>query len=307
MHIVVTGGAGFIGSRLVGALLHSGNRVTVIDDLSSSSPSGVSHGADLIRLDVSADEAAGQLRELRPDAVVHAAAQVSVPKSVEDPLRDLNVNVRGTLAMLQGARAAGVQRFVFISSGGAVYGDVAPDRPAREEDLPAPLSPYGIHKLAAEHHVARSGLSFGVARLANVYGPGQRSDLEGGVVAIFAERIGNGLGLEIHGTGDQSRDFVHVDDVVAALDSMLHSERTGIWNVGTGRATTIVELADMVAGSSEARDKITRKPRRDGDVLASVLDVSKIERELGWRPRIDLADGLRSIGPQVDPPGSTGG
>jgi UDP-glucose 4-epimerase len=289
MRVLVTGGAGFIGSHLVRALLGRDHEPVVLDDLSTGRRSAVPARVAFEQADVSDPATAERIRDLRPAAIVHAAAQVSVERSVRDPDRDEAVNVRGTAIVLDGARAAGAQRFVFVSSGGAVYGST---KGADEVTPPAPESPYGRNKLAAERLVAEAGISSAIARLANVYGPGQRSDLEGGVVAIFSEAIRAGGPVVVHGDGGQARDFVHVDDVADALCRMVEDERIGIWNVGTGVATSVIGLLSTLERVSERSLPIDHAPARPGDVRDSCLRVERIARDLGWRPRLDLAAGL---------------
>lgn len=295
MRILVTGGAGFIGARLVHRLVDDDYVVSVLDDLSSGSPGAVSTRADLIPHDIVAKSTADTIHRINPDAIVHAAAQVSVPASMSDPARDLEVNVRGTLNVLEGARRANTKRFVFLSSGGAVYGDVPNPAGASERRPPRPISPYGIHKLAAERHVAISGLPYAVARLANVYGPGQRVGLEGGVVATFIDRARRGMNLELHGDGSQTRDFVHVDDVVDAVRLMSQRPENGVWNVGTGTAISVSDLAAWVTKLADPGIELVHGPMRPGDVRSSVLDVKRIHLELGWAPQRQLSAQIRTL------------
>jgi UDP-glucose 4-epimerase len=220
---------------------------------------------------------------------VHAAAQVSVAASMGDPTLDLAVNVVGTANVLAGARAAGVERFVFLSTGGGVYGE---SDGADETTMPRPKSYYSAHKYLAERYVELSGLSYANARLANVYGPRQRSDLEGGVVSIFAERLRAGKPINIYGTGEQSRDFVHVYDVVDALLVMVNTDRDGTWNVGTGRAATINELLSVLEDEIGTAADVEYGPARAGDVERSRLSVDAIREGLGWSARYGLAEGV---------------
>lgn len=289
MRVLVTGGAGFIGSHLVRALLARGHDPVVLDDLSSGRRSAVPAGVSFVQADVSEPATAERICDLRPEVVVHAAAQVSVDRSVHDPARDEAVNVRGTAITLDGAVSAGARRFVFISSGGAVYGST---RGADEATPPAPESPYGRNKLAAEGLVAAANLPTAIARLANVYGSGQRSDQEGGVVAIFTEALRAGRPVVVHGDGGQARDFVHVDDVADALCRMVEDDVVGIWNVATGVATSVMGLLSMLERVSQRSLEIDHEPARAGDVRDSCLRVERIARDLGWRPRLDLAAGL---------------
>lgn len=291
--VLVTGGAGFIGSHTVDRLLGAGARPVVLDDLSGGDPGNVPSSVPIICLDVASPATIDQIADLRPDAIVHAAAQVSVPRSMAEPVRDREVNLIGTANVIEGARQAGNCRVVFLSTGGGIYGETV--EPASEESLPGPKAYYSVHKYAAERYLELSGLPYAIARLANVYGPRQRTDLEGGVVAIIAERLATGKPITIYGSGEQRRDFVHVVDVADALIAMLRTPEQGMWNVGTGRATTINELlaeAERVYGPAVAVD---REPSRAGDVFSSCLAIDKITRDLGWAPALTLNDGLRTL------------
>ena len=287
--ILVTGGAGFIGSHVADALLAAGEEVVVLDNFATGDRANIPEGADTIEADIADPEVVEAIAASGAGAVVHAAAQVSVASSMSDPGRDLAVNVVGTANVLAGAAAAGAERFVFLSTGGGIYGESAG---ADEETLPRPMSYYSAHKYLAERYVGFSGLSYANARLANVYGPRQRKDLEGGVVAIFAERLRNGRPIRINGSGEQTRDFVHVADVAEALLVMLRSRRDGTWNLGTGRATSILELLAALEQTFGPAVEVEHGPPRPGDVTHSRLSVQKIRDDLGWRPERDLLSGL---------------
>jgi UDP-glucose 4-epimerase len=289
LRVVVTGGAGFIGSRLVRTYAERGWPALVVDDLSGGSAGAVPAAVELAVADIADPSVSATIAAFRPDLVVHAAAQVSVPRSIGDPGRDRAVNVSGTHHVLEGARQGGAGRFVFLSSGGAVYGEADG---ADESTPPAPKSPYGRSKLEAEAIVRGSGLSHGIARLANVYGPGQRSDLEGGVVAIFVERLLAGLPVEVHGDGRQRRDLVHVDDIAGAIGAIGASPRDGTWNVATGEATTVADLLAVLRSLTGSGAPAVTTAARAGDVVVSRLLIDRIRRELGWEPRIDLRRGL---------------
>jgi UDP-glucose 4-epimerase len=285
---LVTGGAGFIGSHLVDALVKRGDDVTVADDLSTGRRQFVNAEARVLEHDIRKPLATDA------DVVFHLAAQADVGTSVERPAFDAEVNVVGMVNVLEAARVAGA-RVVFSSTGGAIYGDV--DEPAPEDAPLRPVSPYGLAKLSGEAYVAGWGRIHGLPgvtlRFANVYGPRQAASLEGGVIAIFLERLGAGEETVIFGDGEQTRDFVHVADVVRAL--LVAAERdTGVFNIGTGVETTVNRLHELcrsVVGSSAAP---RHAAARTGDARRSVLDVSRAADELGWRPSIELENGLRA-------------
>ena len=303
--VLVTGGAGFIGSHLVDRLLAGGVNPVILDDFSGGTFDNVADGAPVIRVDISDPASIECIADLRPTSIVHAAAQVSVPRSMAEPERDRAVNLVGTAHVIEGARRAGNCRIVFLSTGGGIYGETAES--ATEESLPRPKAFYSVHKYAAERYLELSGLPYAIARLANVYGPRQRSDLEGGVVAIFAERLAAGQPITVFGTGEQRRDFVHAADVVEALLTMLARAENGMWNVGTGRPTTINELLGEAERTFGPATEVIRLPTRAGDVFSSCLAVDKIARDLDWRPSISLSEGLRTLQTTAPPPTATAG
>lgn len=293
MRALVTGGAGFIGSHLADALLERGDEVHVVDNLATGLRSNVADRAELHELDIR-DEALERLgRQLQPDVVFHLAAQADVTTSVERPAFDADVNVVGTVRVLEAARSAGA-RVVFVSSGGAVYGEC--ERPAREQDSPRPASPYAASKLAGEAYLATWNRLHGgghvACRLANVYGPRQRAGLEGGVVAIFLDRLRDGRGTEIFGDGGQTRDFVFVGDVVTAILAAASSSDGGVYNVGTGVATSVVELHGLCADVAGERREPRFVPERPGELRHSVLDPELAQRGLGWRAETGLSAGI---------------
>ncbi len=292
MRAAVTGGAGFIGSHVVDALVARGDEVHVVDNLATGRRENLNEGATLHELDIR-EPLAGLFEEIQPELVVHLAAQADVGTSVERPLFDVEVNVLGTVNVLEAARPHGAQ-LVFSSTGGAIYGEC--ERPAREEDERRPLSPYGTAKLAAEEYLATwnrlHGTRHVALRFANVYGPRQLAKLEGGVVAIFTDRLRAGDGVTIFGDGEQTRDYVYVGDVVAAVLAAVGRDG-GVFNVGTGTETSVNELFDGCRRVAGAETEATHAPARAGDVLRSFLDVSRSERELGWRPQTPLEEGLR--------------
>jgi len=288
---IVTGGAGFIGSHLADALLARGDDVLVIDNLSRGLREHVPGGAELVERDIR--EPLGDVfADFRPDACFHLAAQADVRVSVARPDEDAMDNVIGTIHVLQAAQEQGA-KVVFSSTGGAIYGEC--DRPAREDDPLEPLSPYGTAKLAAESYVSMWNRLHGgqhtVLRYANVYGPRQVAGLEGAVVAIFFEQFRAGEPATIFGDGTQTRDFVHVFDIVAATLAAL--DAGGLFNVGSGMETTIVELHDLCRRASGTEGEPVFAPERLGEIRRSVLDTTRGSQGLGWRPKLSLEEGLR--------------
>jgi UDP-glucose 4-epimerase len=290
----VTGGAGFIGSHVVDALLERGDEVHVVDNLATGSRGNLAAAAELHELDIRDDALERLAGQLRPEVVFHLAAQADVGTSVERPAFDAEVNVVGTVRVLEAARAAEA-RVVFTSSGGAVYGEC--ERPANEDDSPQPLSPYAVSKLAGEAYLAAwnrlHGARHVTCRLANVYGPRQLPTLEGGVVAIFLDRLHDGREAEIFGDGGQTRDFVFVGDVVGALLAAAgFGGAGGVFNVGSGLATTVLELHRLCAETAGIEHEPAFRGERPGDLRHSRLDPSLAARELGWQSRTTLARGL---------------
>lgn len=290
---VVTGGAGFIGSHLVDRLLADGLAVLVVDDLSTGSTASINPRASFERRDIAVDELDGLFRSWRPSVVYHLAAQSSVPRSVHDPLHDLAVNVIGTHRVASAAAAARAGRLIFVSSGGAIYGECS--RPATESTVPAPLSYYGVHKLAAESHVALAGLPYVVARPSNVYGSRQTTGTDGAVVAAFIDRASRGLAFEIHGDGRQTRDLIHVADAVDALIFLAAPDRpSGVFNLATGRQASVLQIADLAERACGRPITRTFHPRRPGDVTKSALSPAKLRR-LGWTASVPLRIGLARL------------
>jgi UDP-glucose 4-epimerase len=304
MRCLVTGGAGFIGSNLVDALLARGDEVTVVDDLSTGRrgnlEGALAQGAELVELDIrDAAALAALAAERRPRTVFHLAAQIDVRKSLADPAFDAAVNVGGTANVLDAARAAGAGRVVFVSTGGAIYGEGEGQRLPLPEDAPiAPLSAYGQSKFAAEGYLALYerlyGLSGVALRLGNVYGPRQDPLGEAGVIAIFCGLLRSGERPTVYGDGTQTRDYIYVSDVVAAALAAARSEVSGALNIGTGRETDVLELVAALGrlGGAESFEPELAPPRT-GEVQRIALDSARAERELGWRPATNLDEGLR--------------
>jgi UDP-glucose 4-epimerase len=289
---IVTGGAGFIGSHVVEALLARGDEVTVVDDLSRGKRENVPEGARLVERDLR--EGLGDVfEEGRPEACFHLGAQVDVRVSVDRPTHDASVNVLGTLEVLEAARAHDTQ-VVFSSTGGAIYGEC--DGPASEEAERRPLAPYGVSKLAGEEYLAAYNRLYGTRhvslRYGNVYGPRQDPHGEAGVVAIFLGALAEGRAPRIFGDGLQTRDYVYAGDVARATLAAA-GQNGGVFNVGTGSETSVVDLYEACRRVAESSLEAEPAPARLGELQRSVLDVSRAERELGWRPEMPLEEGLR--------------
>jgi UDP-glucose 4-epimerase len=290
--VLVTGGAGFIGHHLVRALQDRGDDVLVIDDLSGEIHGGLLPDTRLEPLDITRDDLRRPIADWRPSVVYHLAAQVSVPRSMQDPEHDLAVNAIGTMRVLEASRSAGVARLVFTSSGGAIYGETK--KPAAETSASKPLSYYGVHKLLAEQYVRWSGIDHAIVRPSNVYGPDQPAGGEGAVIAAFVSAAQHSSELVIHGDGTQRRDFVHVADLVSALLLLGDHRKSGTWNVSSGVTTSVIELAELLERLTRRPLKTTHGDRRPGDVTESSLASDRI-RQLGWSPRVSLADGLGQL------------
>jgi UDP-glucose 4-epimerase len=302
MRALVTGGAGFIGSNLVDALLERGDEVTVVDDLSTGRRENLdralARGATLVEADV---RDGPTMREVidraRPSAIHHLAAQIDIRRSVADPRFDLEVNVGGTIALLEAARIAGTPRFVFASTGGAIYGEGAGrELPFAEDTECRPDAPYGQSKFAAEGYVGVYERLYGLGavslRLGNVYGPRQDPLGEAGVAAIFAGALLDGRTPTVYGDGRQTRDYVYVGDVAAAFMAAADATATGVFNVGTGIETSVLDLGRRLAAAAGTAFEPEHAPRRPGEVQRVAIDPSHAAAELGWRAQVELAAGL---------------
>jgi UDP-glucose 4-epimerase len=289
---LVTGGAGFIGSNLVDALVARGDEAHVLDDLSKGRRERVADGAELHVADIRDPDAV--FDAVRPEVVVHLAAQADVRVSVERPDHDADVNVLGTVRILEAARRHGAQ-VVFSSTGGAIYGEC--ESPATESSPRQPLAPYGTSKLCGEEYLATWNRLYGTPHVAlrfgNVYGPRQEPHGEAGVVAIFMGLLGDGGTPKIYGDGEQTRDYVYVHDVVAAVLAAI-GHRGGVFNVGTGVETSVLELYRAIEQATGIEREPEHVDARLGELQRSVLDPSAAARELGWRAETAVADGLRS-------------
>jgi UDP-glucose 4-epimerase len=302
MRAIVTGGAGFIGSNLVDALVARGDRVTVIDDLSTGRrhnlDDAIERGARLCVLDIrSAAELAGVIGEEAPDAIFHLGAQIDVRRSISDPAWDAAINVEGTINVLEGARVHGVARVVNSSTGGAIYGD-AETIPSSEQTPPLPEAAYGQSKFAAEGYLGLYERLYGVSsvtlRYGNVYGPRQDPLGEAGVIAIFCGKLEAGERPTIYGDGLQTRDYVYVGDVVAANLAAVEAPVRGPINIGTGVETNVLELVAILrelAGAERIEPQFA--PARLGELPRSCLDISRARDTLGWAPTIAIREGLR--------------
>src|SRR5256885_1483235 len=294
MQVIVTGGAGFIGAHTCRALLARGHRVTAVDDLSHGKREAVPEGVELVVVDVRDPKLMTEMEKRRPDAVVHLAAQMDVRKSVADPLFDASVNVLGTLGALEAAKRAGARRFVFASSGGAVYGEQEVF-PAAEAHPRRPASPYGTSKLCGEEYVEHYRRAHGIStlclRYANVYGPGEDPLGEAGVVAIFLHQLPEGRAPRINGDGLQTRDFVYVEDVARANVLGVESVASGALNVGTARESNIVQLAGKLVKATGGPTP-THGPPAPGEQRRSVIDPAAAKKALGWEPRVGFEEGL---------------
>jgi len=292
---VVTGGAGFIGSHLTKALLEQGVQVTVIDDLSSGKAASIPPEAGFFKTDVASTEARDKIAELAPDVVFHLAAQADVQRSIQNPLADCETNVAGTLQVLAGLRQAGRGKIVFASTS-AVYGMLQKEQ-IREEDPTAAVSFYGLSKRTAEDYIRLHHslycTRYTILRYGNVYGPGQTPKGEGGVVAVFLERLKRGEPLTIYGDGEQTRDFIYVKDIVSANLAALERGDGETINVSTGRTTRIRALAEKMREEAGAATPIHYAPAKAGDIRHSCLDNSRLLQVLMAEPRHSVDQGLR--------------
>ena len=307
VRMLVTGGAGFIGSTLVDRLLAEGHTVDVVDDLSTGSLANLSdaraaagHQLTVHQMDVRSPEVVELMGRRRPEVVFHLAAQADVRVSVADPVFDADVNIIGTLRVLEGARLAGAGRVVFAASGGTLYGEPDASELPLKESLPhRPLSPYGVSKKAAIDYLVAyremHALEFSALALANVYGPRQDPHGEAGVVAIFAERLLRGEQVTIFGDGEQTRDFVYVDDVVDAFVRAATKGGGLLCNIGTGRETSVNELYREMAAQAGVEPNAEHQPLRQGEVLRNTVDPTRAAIQLGWVPWTELGPGTAAV------------
>jgi len=294
--ILITGGAGFIGSHLADELIKKGYEVVVVDNLSTGSKSNLNGKVKFYKIDVQDKKMSNVFLKEKPDIVFHFAAQIDVRKSVESPSEDAKINILGSLNILENCNKFKVKKIIFSSTGGAIYGD-ANIVPTPESYVEYPMSPYGIAKLATEKYLNYYNkifrISFTALRFANVYGPRQNSKGEAGVIAIFCDKVFSKNQPIINGDGLQTRDFVYVLDVVGAAVMAMQTEKNGIFNVGTSKETNINDIFSIIKKESGSDFKEIHGPAQKGEQQRSCLNYSKIKAELNWEPKISLEEGLK--------------
>ena len=296
MKIIVTGGAGFIGSHIVDAYLERGHEVHVFDDLSTGQTANLNPKAKLHQVDIAERGAATRLEQIKPEILCHHAAQMDVRHSVADPTFDARVNILGFVNLLEAGKNSGLKKVIFASSGGAVYGEQE-TFPAAEDHVTRPASPYGVSKRAGELYLSyyhqAFGLPYTALRYANVYGPRQSTKGEAGVVAIFLSLLLQGKTPVINGDGRQTRDYVYVDDVVAANIAALSAEFVGEVNIGTGLETDVLEIFRQLRDALGSTTGAQHGPAKPGEQRRSCIDARRAAEVLGWGAKIPLSEGLR--------------
>jgi len=297
MKVLVTGGAGFIGSHIVDRLVQEGHEVVVVDNLSTGKKKNLNRAARFYKMDILSPKIEKIFKKEKPDLISHHAAQMDVRRSVADPIFDAQVNILGFLNVLENAVRHGSKKVIFASSGGAAYGEQQVF-PAPETHPLHPVSPYGISKLSGEHYLYYyqrvAGLSYVALRYANVYGPRQDPFGEAGVVAIFSQKTLLNDQPIINGNGKQTRDYVFVEDVVEAHMSVLEDGIQGIFNVGTGKETSVNQLFRHLVEITGAKIKEVYGPEKRGEQIRSVLDYAKLKKATDWEPKVQLQDGLKA-------------
>lgn len=295
MKILVTGGAGFIGSWVSNAFLREDHEVVIVDDLSTGKKENLPKEAKFIECDIrDFDSVEKIVSDFKPDIVDHHAAQIDVRKSVDNPMHDAEINILGTLHLIESCLRHGVKKFIFASTGGAIYGE--PEIiPADEKTEPFPISPYGTSKYAIEKYLGYynyvHGFEYVALRYANVYGPRQNPHGEAGVIAIFCNRILSGSACTVFGDGGQTRDYVYVEDIAKANLQSLNAP-VGSYNIGTGIETSVSDLISELKKSSRADFEVQYGEERPGEVQSISLEVSQAEKILGWKPSVNLAQGI---------------
>ena len=293
--ILVTGGAGFIGSNLVHKLIQMRHNVVVIDNLSTGFRSNLHPQAKFYKVDICSAVIDKIFQRERFDYILHYAAQVDVRKSLQNPILDVEVNISGSINLLRSCQKHKVKKVIFASTGGAIYGEQS-YFPADEKHLELPISPYGVTKLSVEKYLyfynKVYGISYVAIRYANVYGPRQNPKGDSGVVAIFSEKLLRNEALTIYGKGEQTRDYVYVEDAVNAALLALKSKQTGSFNIGTGKETSVNQLYQMMKTKTGSGSRVTYAPFRAGEQMRSCIDYTKAKKLLGWKPSFDLYSGL---------------
>jgi UDP-glucose 4-epimerase len=297
MKILVTGGAGFIGSNVVDIYIQNGYKVVVVDDLSMGNLENVNKKAKFYKMDIRDKKIIDIIKKEKIQVINHHAAQISVPDSVKNPLLDADINIKGTLNLLFAAKENKIKKFIFISSGGTVYGE--PQKlPAREDYKICPENPYGISKVAGEHYVKffskQYNFKYVILRYSNVYGPRQIPHGEAGVVAIFIKKILAGEKPVIYGKGKCVRDYVYVGDVASANLKALKIGDNDEFNIGTGIPTNVNKLFEIIKKVTGYKDEPEYGPFRKGDILANYLDITKAKKILNWQPKISLEQGIKN-------------
>lgn len=296
MKILVTGGAGFIGSWVSDTFLREGHEVLILDDLSTGKKENLPEKAEFIECDIrDFDSVENIVSDFKPDIVDHHAAQIDVRKSVDNPMHDAEINIVGTLHLIESCLRHSVKKFIFASTGGAIYGE--PEIiPADEKTDPFPISPYGTSKYAVEKYLGYynyvHGFEYVALRYANVYGPRQNPHGEAGVVAIFCNRILSGSACTVFGDGGQTRDYVYVEDIAKANLQSLNAP-VGSYNIGTGIETSVSDLISELKKSSRTDFEVYHGEERPGEVQSISLEVSQAEKILGWKPSVNLAEGIQ--------------
>lgn len=293
MSVLITGGAGFIGTFTKNVLKKHGYKVILVDNFITGDRNNLEAGDILIEKDIRDEGLFEDLKELDIDAVIHLAAQTSVPDSMNDPVYDVSENIEGTVKMLQLAKRLQAKKFIFASSA-AVYGD-NPACPLKETEVLAPTSPYGLSKMTGEQYVkllcGQYGIEATILRYANVFGPKQSKDGEGGVIKIFIDKLMKNETLQIFGDGGQTRDFIYVEDIAAAHLAALKSP-AGVYNVGTNTETSVNELVDVLTELTDGSISKQHAEPRQGDIYRSCLDNGQITNAFGWSPKYSFAEGL---------------
>ena len=297
MKILVTGGAGFIGSNIVDELIEKKHKVVIVDNLATGNIRNVNKKAKFYKVSVCDKKKIDEIfKKEKIDIVIHHAAQLDVRKSVADPCFDADVNIKGALNILEACKNTKVKKIIFASSGGTIYGECGSKAPD-EKAFANPLSPYGVAKLSVEHYIkaysALYGLKYTILRYANVYGPRQDVNGEAGVVAIFIGRMSQNKEFFIFGDGKQLRDYVYVKDVVSANIKSLTKGNNEVINIGTNKTTSVTKLAQELSKIIGYAKKPVFKPKRNGELFKSFLNISKAKKVLGWQPKVDIIKGLK--------------